>query len=57
MLRVVITGGPSTGKTSLINSLGNNGFNVFNEAARKVIQQQLINNVWHCRHFFTKTNL
>jgi len=43
MLRVVITGGPSTGKTSLINSLGNNGFNVFNEAARKVIQKQLIN--------------
>ncbi len=41
MIRVVITGGPSTGKTSLINALSNSGYPTFNEAARKIIQQQL----------------
>lgn len=41
MQRVVITGGPSTGKTSLIQALNQKGFETFNEVARKVIKQQL----------------
>ena len=41
MIRVVITGGPATGKTSLIQAFKNSGYPTFNEAARKIIQQQL----------------
>ena len=41
MIRVIITGGPSSGKTSLINALQKCGYSTFNEAARKIIQQQL----------------
>lgn len=41
MLRIVITGGPSTGKTSIIQSLEKDGKPVFHEIARKVIKEQL----------------
>ncbi|MEM1001243.1 MAG: ATP-binding protein [Bacteroidota bacterium] len=34
--RIVITGGPSTGKTSLINSLKSNGYHCFEEISRQV---------------------
>ncbi|MBR9758633.1 MAG: ATP-binding protein [Algicola sp.] len=35
--RIVITGGPGTGKTSLINELKNRGFICFDEVSRDVI--------------------
>lgn len=41
MQRVVITGGPASGKTSIISALNKSGYNVFPEIARKVIKQQL----------------
>ena len=41
MIRIVITGGPSTGKTSIINELANFGYNVFPEVARIIIKEQL----------------
>lgn len=47
----VITGGPGSGKTSLINALANAGYTVFEEVSRRLIQeqQQLPNGVlpWH----------
>lgn len=41
MLRIVITGGPATGKTTLINALHDKGYAIIPEAARIVINQQL----------------
>ena len=41
MNRVVITGGPATGKTTLITELNKLGYAVFPEAARSVIKQQI----------------
>lgn len=41
MIRIVITGGPSTGKTSIINAFSNLHYNTFPEVARVVIQNQL----------------
>jgi predicted ATPase len=39
--RVIITGGPGTGKSTLINILEQRGFNCKKEVARAVIQEQL----------------
>ena len=36
MNRVLITGGPGTGKTSLINELKRNGYNCSEEIVRKI---------------------
>jgi predicted ATPase len=36
-MKVVITGGPCSGKTTLINSLKNRGFNVIEETAREIL--------------------
>ena len=41
MIRIVITGGPSTGKTSIINAFSKLHHNTFPEVARVVIQNQL----------------
>ena len=41
MRRVVITGGPSTGKTCLVNTLNTKGYSTFNEVAREIIKDQL----------------
>ncbi len=41
MQRVVITGGPATGKTSLIKALKKLGYLTFNESARTIIKKQL----------------
>ena len=41
MIRIVITGGPSTGKTSLINELANSNCTTFPEVARIIIKEQL----------------
>ena len=41
MLRVVITGGPATGKTSLIEAFNKDGYSTYKEAARDIIQEQL----------------
>lgn len=41
MIRIVITGGPSTGKTSLINELANFKCTTFPEVARILIKEQL----------------
>lgn len=42
--RFIITGGPCSGKTSLIEQLAIKGHSTFSEAARKVIQQELRKN-------------
>lgn len=42
--RVIITGGPSTGKTSLINQLENSGYNCIHETSREIIQESLASN-------------
>lgn len=39
--RIIITGGPGTGKTSLLELLKEDGFQVVEEKARKVIKEQL----------------
>lgn len=39
--RVIITGGPSTGKTSLIKELENIGYNCVHETSREIIQESL----------------
>ena len=41
MIRIVLTGGPGVGKTSLIKALDEIGYTTFNEAARRVIQKQI----------------
>jgi predicted ATPase len=41
MIRIVITGGPSTGKTSLINQLSSPDRKIFHEVARIIIKEQL----------------
>ncbi len=40
MLKVVITGGPCTGKTSVVENLKELGYHTLPEAARKVIEEQ-----------------
>jgi len=42
--RVIITGGPSTGKTSIINELESRGYNCIHETSREIIQESLANN-------------
>ncbi len=42
--RVIITGGPSTGKTSLIKELEIGGYNCIHETSREIIQESLANN-------------
>lgn len=39
----VITGGPGVGKTTLINALGELGYLIVPEAARKIIKEQIQN--------------
>jgi predicted ATPase len=39
--KYIITGGPGTGKTSIINELTNRGINCYSEVARSVIIQEL----------------
>lgn len=41
MRRVVITGGPATGKTSLIQALNKRGMQTFPEVARQIIKEQV----------------
>lgn len=40
MQPIIITGGPGAGKTTLLNALGNQGYLVFPEVSRTLIQQQ-----------------
>ncbi|MBL7206796.1 MAG: ATP-binding protein [Candidatus Aenigmarchaeota archaeon] len=40
MPKIVITGGPCTGKTTLLNDLGKLGFNTVHEASRKIIDEE-----------------
>jgi predicted ATPase len=37
--RIVITGGPGTGKSTIINELQNRGYNVIEEVSREVIRE------------------
>lgn len=41
MIRIVLTGGPGVGKTSLIKALDKIGYTTFSEAARRVIKKQI----------------
>lgn len=40
--KYIITGGPGTGKTSVINELKKNGFNCIDENSREIISTQII---------------
>ena len=40
--RIIITGGPCSGKTSIIDSLKDNGYKCFNEISREIIQKMNI---------------
>lgn len=42
--RIIISGGPATGKTSLIAGLENLGYNCFHEVSREIIKQSLDEN-------------
>ncbi|MFM7024137.1 MAG: AAA family ATPase [Flavobacteriales bacterium] len=42
MQRIIITGGPGTGKTTILNQLQSKGYNTFEEVARIVIKEELI---------------
>ena len=42
MKRIVISGGPSSGKTTLINELKKLGHNCFDEVSREIIESQKI---------------
>ena len=49
-MRVVITGGPGTGKTSIIEYLNKMNFNVFNESSRrsqKSLKTLILNNIFY----------
>ena len=43
MKRIVISGGPSSGKTTLVNNLKTLGHNCFDEVSREIIESQNIN--------------
>ncbi len=40
MQPIIITGGPGAGKTTLINALGNQGYQTYAEGSRTLIEQQ-----------------
>ena len=40
--KYIITGAPSSGKTSIVNELVSRGFNCIHENSREVISQQLL---------------
>ena len=44
MQRIIITGAPGTGKTSILNKLQQKGFSVFEEVARAAIKEELLVN-------------
>ena len=56
--RVIITGGPGTGKTSLIKQLENNGHSCIHETSREIIKDSLSNNSnilpWEDLHEFSE---
>lgn len=39
--RIILTGGPGTGKTSIINELIEEGFNCFEEISREIIREEM----------------
>lgn len=39
--RVILSGGPGTGKTSILNSLKSLGFNCFDEISREIIKKEI----------------
>lgn len=39
--RIILTGGPGTGKTSIINELIAEGFNCFEEISREIIREEM----------------
>lgn len=43
--RFIITGAPSTGKSSLINELSNMGYECFNEVSRSIIKNEKIEKI------------
>ena len=43
--RFIITGAPSTGKSSLINELSNMGYKCFNEVSRSIIKNEKIEKI------------
>ncbi|MEN3931493.1 AAA family ATPase [Microvirga sp. W0021] len=40
----ILTGGPGSGKTTLINALENRGFQISEETGRRIIKEQVANN-------------
>lgn len=51
-MQIVITGGPSVGKTTMINMLKESGFHVIDEIARQVIKEGKIPASWVDRDAF-----
>ena len=43
--RFIVTGAPSTGKSSLINELSNMGYECFNEVSRSIINNENIKKI------------
>ena len=37
-MKIVISGGPGTGKSTMINELSRKGYNVFEETSREIIK-------------------
>jgi len=46
-MRAIITGGPNCGKTSLINALAGQGYQVVPEAAELAIKQMQARGIWN----------
>ena len=44
--RIIITGGPATGKSSIITHLQQLGYNCFEEVSREIIQEQKVNTAY-----------
>lgn len=52
-MKYVITGGPCTGKTTMLEALKNEGYSIIPEAARKIISEEKLV-PWVCRKGFQK---
>lgn len=58
MNRIVVTGGPGFGKSTIIHHLKNAGYNVFNEVSREIIESQKVSGgdvlPWKDHHAFNE---
>jgi predicted ATPase len=61
MQRIIITGAPCSGKTTILQSLANMGYCTFDESAREIIKQELLKGSdvlpWQNLNAFSRTVL